>query len=245
MARFLQRGNVADATVVVTPSADNIVTGVFGRGAVQWFINSGTFTVPSGVTAVRARMWGAGGQIGGGGGGFAIKIITGLTPGDTVPVTVGGAPAGFGAGGTSSFGAFVSATGGAGGGAGVQPGGVGVGGDFNAMGGSGNASSGVGTFAGGAAGVFGDGGTGWSPGNAGGAFVNNGTGGMSGRGTSGSGEYGDPGIVTALDFIGTGGGGGAAGANGGGGGSGGFPGGGAISSSGNNRAGNGLVIVEW
>lgn len=64
---------------------------------------------------------------GGGGGGAAIEVITGLIVGDTVNVTVGGA--------TTSFGSYLSATGGANGGTitgGV--GGAGTGGDINMQG---------------------------------------------------------------------------------------------------------------
>ena len=68
-------------------------------------------------------MWGAGGCgglsggsgscYGGGGGGLAISEITSLTPGDTVAVTVGAGCRSYnGVGGTSSFGSFLSATGG-------------------------------------------------------------------------------------------------------------------------------------
>lgn len=121
-------------------------TGVSG----QVFTSSGTFTIPSGVTAVKVTVVGGGGgggyvskggsaSGGGGGGGIAVKYITGLTPGAGITVTVGGAA------GTSSFGAYCSATGGAtaatvsgsntsgGGGAG----GTATGGDINLTGGSG------------------------------------------------------------------------------------------------------------
>jgi hypothetical protein len=113
-----------------------------GRG--QVFTSSGTFTIPSGTTAVKVTVIGGGGNganmtpangtAGGGGGGTSIRYITNLVPGNTVSVTVGGA------GGTSSFGAFCSATGG------VSPGtnsrtagagGNGTGGDINIPGGSG------------------------------------------------------------------------------------------------------------
>jgi hypothetical protein len=100
----------------------------FGAG-VQTFAVSSSFTVPPGVTQVEAEIWGGGcgsyastsssASGGGAGGGYARKRISGLTPGQVVPVTVGsggaggttsgGAPA---AGNSSSFGAYVSATGG-------------------------------------------------------------------------------------------------------------------------------------
>ena len=135
-----------------------------GRGEV--FTSSGTFTVPAGVTAVKAIVvgGGGGGQAGawhptdkagaggggGGGGGCAIKYLTGLTSGKTLTVTVGAA------GGTSSIASgtqtisTVSATGGSKGGAGSTKlttaiggaggaGGVGAGGDLNMVGGGGGA----------------------------------------------------------------------------------------------------------
>ena len=120
----------------------------------QVFTSSGTFTIPTGVTAVKVTVVGGGGGGasvstgtyggGGGGGGVAVKNITGLTPGGTVSVTVGGGGAASAAGGTSSFGAYCSATGGAAGGTiGVfavgAAGGVGSGGDLNITGGLGNA----------------------------------------------------------------------------------------------------------
>lgn len=131
-----------------------------GKG--QVFTSSGTFTVPTGITAVKVTVIGGGGggggyssgttivaTAGGGGGGVAVKFITGLTPGGTVSVTVGtggaGGTSGTGtAGGTSSFGASASATGGAGG-AGNNTGaptanssgGAGSSGDINITGGRG------------------------------------------------------------------------------------------------------------
>ena len=67
-----------------------IAKSVAGLNGVQNFTSSGTFTVPAGVTKVFAEVWG------GGGGG-----------------SCDGATAG-GTGGTLSFGAYISATGGAG-----------------------------------------------------------------------------------------------------------------------------------
>ena len=99
---------------------------------VSRFTSSGTFTVPAGVRKVRVTCVGGGGggagctpsgstynsSAGGGAGGAAIGIYT-VTPGQPVAVTVGaggtGGVAANGAGtqgGTSSFGAFCSATGG-------------------------------------------------------------------------------------------------------------------------------------
>lgn len=84
----------------------------------QVFTASGTFTVPTGVTAVRVTV------VGGGGGG--------------AHNTAGGS------GGTSSFGAYVSATGGAGGAMTTSwtSGGTGSGGQFNLTGGYGGPAAG-------------------------------------------------------------------------------------------------------
>ena len=97
---------------------------------VQVYATAGTFTftVPAYVTALLVETWGggsgspygAGGWASGGGGagGYAAKLISGLTPGATIAVTVGAAGAAGSnvalttGGGTSSFGAYASATGG-------------------------------------------------------------------------------------------------------------------------------------
>ena len=87
----------------------------------QAFVVNGNFIVPAGIIRVTSLVWGGGGAGGGtssgggaGGGGFALKRCT-VTPGQTIAVTVSpqaspGPPAN--PGGTSSFGAFCSATGG-------------------------------------------------------------------------------------------------------------------------------------
>jgi hypothetical protein len=82
---------------------------------------SSTWTAPTGVTKVRVTLFGGGGGgysgCGeGGNGGFAYGIYT-VTPGTGYTVTVGAGGNGKGAGtaqagGTSSFGALISATGG-------------------------------------------------------------------------------------------------------------------------------------
>ena len=48
---------------------NNPFSGVFGNGQIQMFPQSGTFTVPIGVSKVRVRIWGGGGNGQGGGGG--------------------------------------------------------------------------------------------------------------------------------------------------------------------------------
>lgn len=150
---LLQYDATLDKVVLLNP-ANGVNPG--GAKGFQIFTASGTFTVPAGVTEVVVEVWGGGGGggggtstsnggSGGGGGGYSLKHITGLTPGGTVAVTVG-AGGGGGAygvngspGGTSSFGAHCSATGGSGGlstataTSGVD-GGVGAGGDINLKG---------------------------------------------------------------------------------------------------------------
>jgi hypothetical protein len=135
----------------------------FGTG-VQSFSASGGFVVPGGVTQAEVEVWGGGSGTfasigatssgGGSGGGYARKRVTGLIAGQIISVTVGvggtagntagGAPS---AGGTSSFGAYVSATGGslnplastANPQNGATPGGMGVAGDVNIAGSAGQA----------------------------------------------------------------------------------------------------------
>jgi hypothetical protein len=207
----------------------NPITGVFGTGQMQIFGPgmSGSWTVPIGIGKCRVRMFGGGGTVGGGGG-FSLKSIYDLTGVTSVPVIVGGA------GGTSSFGSYCSATGG---------GGVGVGGDINTSGGAGT-GGGVGS-------LFGNG-------------SGNGTSiGVSGSNTFASGLFGsgsyvpstnfstpaNSGMVSpfSIDLFGTGAGSVSSstafgqGVNGGGGYNGSFPGGGGASGSG----APGMVIVEW
>jgi hypothetical protein len=128
----------------------------------QIFTSSGTFTIPTGVTAVKVTVigGGAGGHrgytYGGGAGGTAIKWYTGLTSGNTITVTIGagGATQNSGNnngvnGGTTSISSGsqsitgISATGGLSGGnlssgfgtQGYGYGGRGSGGDLNGSGG--------------------------------------------------------------------------------------------------------------
>ena len=80
----------------------------------QSFTSNGTFTIPTGVTALKVTVVGGGGGGGnngssGGAGGQAISYLTGLTPSNTIAVTVGAAGtagiannAAGGSGGTSS-----------------------------------------------------------------------------------------------------------------------------------------------
>ena len=97
----------------------------------QLFTSSGTFTVPANVSSVEVYCIGGGGGGSGGQyyyyqyygnpggtGGFAYGIAA-VTPGQQIPVTVGGGGGGVGvgtagAGGTTSFGSLVVASGGGG-----------------------------------------------------------------------------------------------------------------------------------
>ena len=126
-------GNVlqSNGTTWVSSASNPGYTGVTG----QVFTSSGTFTVPTGITRVKATVIGGGGGNGnyyppfdtnnpsaGAPGGAAIGWITGLTPGTTISVTVGSGGAGRSStdtnpgysGGSSSFGS-ISASGGSGG----------------------------------------------------------------------------------------------------------------------------------
>ncbi|MEJ0017547.1 MAG: hypothetical protein WDN25_13470 [Acetobacteraceae bacterium] len=120
----------------------------------QYFTNSGTWIVPAGVTEADVQLWGGGGggqgcdtngaAGGGSGGGYSRKRITGLVAGQSISVSIGAGGAGGAAGpnvgsagGTTTFGAVFSATGG-GGGNNVNPTpGTGAGGDLNLFGGGG------------------------------------------------------------------------------------------------------------
>ena len=223
-------------TIATTSQIFNPVSGVFGTGQMQIFGAgmSGIWTVPPGIGKVRVRCFGGGGTSGGGGG-FAIKAVYDLAGITLIPVTVASA------GGTSSFGSYVSATGGST----TSPytGGSGVGGDVNSSGGTGR-GSGVGS-------LFGNGGSATGPNPGASGYYDSS---WSGAGLMGSGAIagtvtgyastGNSGMQSSfsIDFIGTGGGGVTnSGYNGGGGYTGGYPGGGGNA----NGGAPGMVIVEW
>jgi len=192
-----QAGNVGE--VLKTDGTNTSWQPVFSQA--QFFTTNGTFTVPPNVTAVKVTVvggGGAGGQptngSGGGGGGTAIKWLSGLTPGSTVSVVVGigGSTAGA-SGGTSTFGAFCSASGGAGGvvghtGAGGN-GGVGSNGTINIAGGGGGGGAYIGysPIPTGGSSFMGGGGASAGEGN---GAVNGKNGGNYGGGGSGSGALG-------------------------------------------------------
>ena len=160
---------IAAANIAVVPTAPflswklpSLRPGV--ASGVQSFTGNGFFAVPAGVTQAEVEVWGGGSGSyasvpglasgGGSGGGYARKLVTALTPGQIIAVTVGfggtgGTTGGAapGTGGTSSFGQIVSATGGglnylsttAAPENGATPPGIGVGGDVNFVGSAGQA----------------------------------------------------------------------------------------------------------
>ncbi len=139
------------------------------------YLTAGTFnfTVPDGVTRIRARVIGGGGGAGGsataksggggGGGGYAESWIT-VTPGQVLSISVGAGGAGGTAGNTGSSGSvssvsgFLSASGGlfgdaGGGGTGAGGfGGAGTGGDINSTGSDGSDGTAAGNVGAGAGG---------------------------------------------------------------------------------------------
>lgn len=190
----------------------------------QLFSTSGSFTVPAGVYELEVEVWaggGAGGTCsiasnggggGGGGGGYARKRIA-VTPGNVIPVTVGlggtGGGAGnvqSGSGGSSSFGAHCSASGGQGGYGPQHPtnpafggnGGGGTGGDINSSGGyaSGGGTGASNTFGGdGGSASFGGAAGGGTQGLSAGGARPGGGGGGAGSATTNVGASGAAGYV--------------------------------------------------
>jgi hypothetical protein len=192
----------------------------------QIFTSSGTFTIPSGVVQCKVTVVGAGGAggggtasatgNGGGAGGTAIKWLTGLTPANTIAVTVGTGGTGVSGstgnnGGNSSIASgtqtITTVTGSGGTGGGNTTGSIGAGG--SATSGDINCAGGYGVWCVPASGFGGQGGNSLFGGSGTGAFSN-------GAGT----------------------GGGAPGAGGGGG-------GGNVSNTTGGAGANGIVIFEW
>ena len=126
------------------------------------YTSNATFTIPTGITKLKVTVVGGGGAGGvngttggggGGGGGTAITYLTGLTPGNTLAVTVGAAgSASTVASGTQTISTITGGAGSVGntnGGGGA--GGAASGGTLNIPGGTGGTSdpvSGVGQFSG-------------------------------------------------------------------------------------------------
>lgn len=208
-------GSSSEAFVVSNLTA---ATGVFGNN--QVFTSSGIFTVPAGVTKIKARVWGGGGGgsgsansnngyagAGGGGSGYSEGPIT-VTPGQVITATVGAAGTGGAAttagttGGSSAF-DVINVNGGGGGlyqntgGSLIQTnGGSGSGGTLNLTGGVGYFpipfGSGSATMGGpGGAAAMGGPGGGWSIGTASvGQFPGGGGGGAGGNGGATGGNGG-------------------------------------------------------
>ena len=217
------QSQIGPQNIVTLPGAPfinfklNSLTPGFSR--IATFTTSASFQVPNGVSLVRVRLCGGGGgggagtpTLGGGGGGaggYAEGIVP-VTPSQLVPIVVGqggtagvasGSPAG--AGGTSSFGTLISATGGSGGANGFtfafggSPG-VGAGGAINISGGYGSDGNGGSyVFAGnGGASFFGGGGRAAAVSNAPQQVAEApGSGGGGCYGVQGNGGNGAPGIV--------------------------------------------------
>lgn len=176
------------ATLAVTGTLLNI----------QYFTTAGTatYTPTSGTTFVIVEVVGGGSGgcsnatgFSGAAGGFARKKITSGFSGVTVTVGAGGAggTSTSTAGGTSSFGALVSATGGAAISGNIPMGGLGSSGDMNVRGGPGTAggASGCSVYGGGA-----------SQNNAGGNFG----GGGGNNNTASAGFAGGSGIVIVYEY---------------------------------------------
>lgn len=115
-------------------------SGGTGNLKYQVWTSSGTFTIPTGVTEVKFTVTGGGGDgedanngRGGGAGATAIKWLTGLTPGNTITTTVGGA----GGNSTITSGTQTITTVTGGGGSNTGAGGTATNGDINIKGGSG------------------------------------------------------------------------------------------------------------
>ena len=169
-------GSVLNTTHALTSSTtqkDIIFSAIGTSGASgQTFTANGTFTIPTGVTLLKITVVGGGGGggsygygtsyicAGGGGGGCAIRYLTGLTPGNTLAVTVGaagtaGANSNGGSGGSSTVASgtqTVTTTTGSGGGGGSGSytsantpgaGGTGTNGSINISGGPGGQGANV------------------------------------------------------------------------------------------------------
>ena len=115
-------GSAGQVLTVANPGSALEFADAGGGGGVsstQYFTSPGTYTKPASVKTIRVTVLGGGGNGGnavsiapsttggqGGGGGFSQETIQAPSVPGPVSVTVGGA------GGTSSFGSFLSATGG-------------------------------------------------------------------------------------------------------------------------------------
>jgi hypothetical protein len=225
------------------PAANYLTTA--GLGGLQAFTSSGVFTIPTGVTKVKVTVVGGGGGGGGGttggsstsggggggGGGGAIKLLTGLTPGNSITVTFSGTNGAGGAAGTTSGVAgtagytvsisgtgitTITADGGAGGNAGGT---ITTAGESNGIGGAG------GSVANGDINIPGSQITGNPNAQTTAAGRRGGAGGASLMGLGGRGGFGPSTLASTVGTYGGGGGGGGANAG--------------------SAGGSGIVIFEW
>jgi hypothetical protein len=177
---------------------------------------NGNFTVPAGVYSIDVEIWGGGGSSGGvgstangtssggGSGGYARGVFA-VTPGQVIAGTIGAGGLGSTntAGGTSSFGALLTAGGGGAGtingvGTGGAAGAAGTGGIINLPGQSGSAGLLTGFSGAGGAGAsapFGGAGGGGAPGAGSGGGIPGGGGGGRGSSSTGSGSDGARGQI--------------------------------------------------
>lgn len=187
IAKLSATGTASSTTYLRGDNTWATVTSLPGTQG-QVFTSNGTFTIPSGITAVKVTVVGGGGGSGGsasagstgggGGGGTSIQYLTSLTSGNTLTVTVG-------AGGTA--GSSSPTAGGTGGTSSVASGTQTIT-TVSATGGAGTATGN--TNRNGAAGGVGSGGSVNIGGGGGGSGVNNGFGGTGGSSTLGGGSQG-------------------------------------------------------
>ncbi len=160
----------AASSKINTTTLSPLIETAFTKVVSQVFTSSGTYTPTTGMKYCIIELVGGGGGGGGsqtaataslpgagGGGGYARKVVTAAAIGTSQTVTIGAGGAGGAAGanngvagGTTSVGAIISATGGGAGNTassglgGSGSGGIGSGGDINIAGGSGLTGSGTG-----------------------------------------------------------------------------------------------------
>ncbi len=198
---------VAGTNVSLFTNGNSLIIAA-GVPNIQAFRSSGTFVVPTNVTRIEVEMWGGGGGGGssstgysgggGGGGGYDLGVFA-VTPGSSYTVTVGSGGNAGQAGGATSFGALMTASGGSAGGNGGSSssgaGGAGGGNSGGAVSGLVGGSGEVGDYP--ASSMGGVGGSTWRGGvggsNSGPALGGNG--GNSGGGSGIPGQAGNNGLV--------------------------------------------------
>lgn len=141
---FLSAADKTDInTLTGGGTADTLHSHSAGSSGTTYRTASGSYTVPAGVTSIRVSIWGGGGGAqtshpinamgeAGGGGGFSMKTIA-VSPAQVISLTIGSGGAMDSAGGTTSFGAGFTASGGGAGGV-TNTGGTGSGGAMNLTG---------------------------------------------------------------------------------------------------------------